>query len=179
MRLAFAALLLCPGLYAASPEKTAKIQQVFDILKVETISDQISAQLTGVIDRIGADIASRVGIPTDQRAQATADVRAKMVAIMKEKTAWPILKPGMIQIYDDLYTEADLDDILAFFNSATGKKYLANSVSIVTRGREMADSHVKEAGDAVQNLANEWLSQHKINLPLPTTGPTPAPAPAR
>jgi hypothetical protein len=170
MRTVLAALLACSSLFAATPEKTAKIEKLFDILKVNRLSDEIAAQLVLQVDRIGQQIAQQAGLPVEERAKATEEVRNKMTAAMKDLTSWERLKPSMIQIYDDTYSEADLDGVLAFFTGPSGQKYLDNSVTIVTRSRDMAGTHVKEAGDAVQALAKEWLDQHK-----PAAAPAPAP----
>lgn len=161
MRTVIAALLACSSLFAASPEKTAKIEKLFDILKVDRLSDEISAQLTVQIDRIGQQIGQDAGIPLEDRAKATEDIRAKMVATMKDLTSWQRLKPDMIKIYDDAYSDSDLDGVIAFFTSPVGQTYLKNSITIVLKEREMAGPHVKEAGEAVQALAKEWVAQHK------------------
>ena len=180
MRILLAALLACSSLFAASPEKTAKIEKLFDLLKVNRISDEIAGQLQVQVDRIGQQIATQVGLPLEERAKATEEVRAKMTATMKDLTSWERLKPGMIQIYDETYTDADLDGILAFFTSPLGQKYLDSSVGTVTKARAMAGTHVKEAGDAVQALAKQWVDQHKPATPpagAAPSGATPA-APA-
>ncbi len=174
MRIVLAVILACSSLgssslFAASAEKTAKIEKLFDLLKVNRLSDEIAGQLVLQVDRIGQQISIQAGIPLEERAKATEEVRNKMTAAMKDLTSWERLKPGMVQIYDETYSDVDLDGVLAFFTSPVGQKYLGNSVTVVTKSREMAGSHVKEAGDAVQALAKEWLDQHK-----PPTPPAPA-----
>jgi hypothetical protein len=164
--------LACSSLFAASPEKTAKIEHLFDILKAERLQDEIYAQLTQQIDRISVQIAQQAGFPAAERASATAEVHDKMIASMKDLTSWQRLKPGMVQIYDEEYTDAQLDAIIGFFTSPIGQAYLSKNGEITMKAREMAGTHVKDAGDAVQALAKEWLDQHKPPVP-------PAPAPPK
>jgi hypothetical protein len=171
MRILLAALLASTSLFAATPEKTAKIEQLFDLLKVNTLQDQIYGQLASQVDRIAQQIATQAGVPVAERASATADVQQKMLAAMKDLTSWERLKPGMVQIYDETYSDAELDQIIAFFKSPIGQAYLTRSVGIVTKSRDMAGTHVKEAGDAVQALAKEWLDQHKPPAPMLTPVP--------
>jgi hypothetical protein len=174
-----ASSLVSPSLFAASPEKTAKIEKLFDILKVSRISDEIVQQLTTQVDRVGQQIATQAGIPLEERAKATEEVRGKMAAAMKDLTSWERLKPGMIDVYDKIYSDADLDGVLAFFTSTVGQHYLDNSVNVVMKSREMAGAHVKEAGDAVQALAIAWLKDHGVNPPAAgAQGGAPAPAAA-
>ena len=170
MRFFLVALLACSSLSAATPEKTAKIEHLFDVLHAERLQDEIYNQLTQQIDRISVQIAQQDGFPAAERASATSEVRDKMIAAMKDLTSWQRLKPGMIQIYDDEYTDAQLDAIIAFFTSPIGQTYLTKSSEITMKAREAAGAHVKDAGDAVQALAKEWLEQHK-----PPAQPAPAP----
>ena len=172
MRIILAALLACSSVYAATPEKTAKIEHLFDILRVNRLQDEIYAQLTLQIDRVSQQIAQQAGFPVAERASASNDVHEKMLAAMKDLVSWERLKPGMVQIYDQTYSDAELDSLLAFFTSPIGQAYINKSGEIVVKSREMAGTHVKDVGEAVQALAKEWLEQHKPPAP-------PAPAPPK
>jgi hypothetical protein len=165
MRIPLIALLICSSLSAATPEKTAKIDHLFDLLKASLIENEIHTQLAIQIDRVTGQIAQQAGFPAAERASATADVRQKMLNSMKDLTSWERLKPGMVQIYDEEYTDAQLDGLIAFFGSPLGQTYLAKSAEVTVKAREMAGAHVKDVGDAVQALAKEWIDQHKPPAP--------------
>jgi hypothetical protein len=171
MRYLFIALLTASSLSAASPEKTAKIEHLMDVLHVELITNEIHDSLTTAINRISEQIAQQAGFPAAERASATQEVHDKMIDAMKDMTSWERLKPGMIAIYDEEYTDEQLDAILAFFTSPIGQQYLTKSPELQKKAREMAGTHVKDAGDAVQALAKDWLAKHKPVAPAPAAPP--------
>ncbi|HYA18754.1 MAG TPA: DUF2059 domain-containing protein [Bryobacteraceae bacterium] len=171
MRYLLVALLTASSLSAASPEKTAKIEKLMDVLHVERITDEIHASLTQAINRITEQIAQQAGFPVAERASAAAEVHDKMIDAMKDMTSWERLKPGMIQVYDEEYTDEQLDAILAFFTSPVGQEYLNKSGDVQQRAHEMAGAHVKDAGDAVQALALDWLDKHKAPAPPAPAAP--------
>lgn len=168
-----AAMMAASALSAATPEKTAKIEHLMDVLHVERITDEIHASLTQAVNRVTDQIAQQAGFPTAERASATQEVHDKMIDSMKDLTSWERLKPGMIAIYDEEYNDEQLDGILAFFTSPVGQQYLAKTGDLQQKAREMAGTHVKDAGDAVQALAKNWLAQHKAPAPAPPAAPAP------
>jgi hypothetical protein len=178
MRIALVALLglsLTPvSVFAATPEKTAKIEHLLDVLRVQRIEDEIHTSLTQAIDRITQQIAQQAGVPAAERTSATAEVHDKMIASMKDLTSWQRLKPGMIDIYDQEYNDAQLDAIIAFFTSPVGQQYLDKSAEVQQKARDMAGIHVKETGDAVQALAKAWVEAHQPAAP-PAKPAAPAP----
>jgi uncharacterized protein len=165
MRIIVALLLVSSSLFGATPQKTAKIEHLLDLLRANRLQDEIYGALTQQIDRVSQQIAQQAGFPVAERASAVNDVREKMMAAMKDLVSWERLKPGMVQIYDESYSDAELDSLLAFFTSPIGQTYLNKSSEVVAKSREMAGVHVKDVGDAVQALAKAWLDQHKPPTP--------------
>ena len=171
MRYFFVALLTASALSAATPEKTAKIEKLMDVLHVERITDEIHASLTQAVNRITDQIAQQAGLPAAERASATSEVHDKMIAAMQDMTSWDRLKPGMVAVYDAEYDDTQLDGIIAFFTSPIGQQYLAKTGDLQQKARDMAGTHVKDAGDAVQALAKDWLDKHKPAAPAPAAPP--------
>jgi hypothetical protein len=171
MRYLLLAFLTASSLSAASPEKTAKIERLMDVLHEERITDEIHASLTTAVNRITEQIAQQAGFPVAERASATQEVHDKMIEAMKDMTSWERLKPGMMAVYDEEYTDEELDAAIAFFTSPIGQQYLAKSGELQQKARAMAGTHVKDAGDAVQALAQDWLAKHKSAAPAPAAPP--------
>ena len=167
MRFVFIALLASMTLSAASPEKTAKIEKLMDVLHVERITDEIHGALTAQVDRVALSMAQQAGFPVAERATASAEVKEKMMATMKDLTAWPRLKPDMIAIYDAQFSDQEIEALVAFFTGPVGSAYIQKSGQVTLQARQMAGNHVKEAGEAVDAIAKAWLEQHKPAAPAP------------
>jgi hypothetical protein len=175
MRMIFTAVLAaalgCSNLLADSASKQAKIDQFLKLIKAEAIQDQIYSQIGMQIDRATLALAQQNGLPAAEQQSAVADLKTKMTAAMKALLSWDKLKPGMVKIYDDTYTEEELDAMLVFFKSPAGQSYITKSQTVAAKSRDLAEGQVKELSSEFQTMGKEWMDQH------PKT-PAAAPAPA-
>ena len=148
------------GLFADDASKDTKIGQLLAALHAEIIQDQIYAQLGQQVDRATMGLAQKAGIPTADQRSATADLAAKMIGMMKENLSWEKLKPGVVKIYRDNFSEAELDSILAFYNSPNGQAYLTKAPILAQQSRLVAEGKLKELGTTFDAMAKEWTDQH-------------------
>jgi hypothetical protein len=148
------------SLFADAASKDAKIEQFLLLIKANAIQDQIYTQLGGQIDRATKGLAQGAGIPAAEQASAVADLQAKMTAAMHADMSWDKLKAGMVEAYRNVYSEEELDGMLAFFKSPVGQTYLAKSPEIAAKTREVAETRVKALADKFQAMGKEWADAH-------------------
>ncbi len=161
----FAVLILATistssALFADAASKDAKIEQFLVLIKANAIEGQIYTQLSGQIDRATLGLAQGAGIPAAEQQSAVADLRTKMLAAMHQDVSWDKMKPAMVEAYRNVYSEEEIDGLLAFFKSPLGQTYLAKSPEIATKTREVAESRVKQLADKLGAMSKEWADQH-------------------
>ncbi len=78
--------------------------------------------------------------------QQTAVERAvgKISQIMRTELAWPKVKPGLVRIVQETFERDELDGILAFYETPTGKAFLAKFPQIEQRSAR----HMLNLGNA-------------------------------
>lgn len=69
-------------------------------------------------------------------------------AVMKEFLAkymsWDSLKPDMIKLYMDEFTEAELGDLNKFYQTPVGKKMLGKMPTLMSKGAQIGSQRVQE-----------------------------------
>jgi hypothetical protein len=159
---------LATGVFAqtttsADPAKLALAREVIAIMKADRMFDAMAAQMKQSATQITA-------LPPDatpaQREKATA-LQGKIVDLSMTAAKGMIAK--MDQIYADVYTEAELNGMKAFFSSPEGQSMLAKQPQIMQHVMPLVQEMQRTLIPQVQKLVEDAKAAET---------PAPAPAPA-
>ena len=140
LRIALPLLLTCFSGYgqtAATTTKTAKIEELFRLMKVDQMQKQMFAQMTA-------------SIPPEQR-QAS----SKVMALLSEKMGWDVMKPAYVKLYDDTFTENEISGILMFYESAPGQAFLSKMPLLMSNMMAIVQKQTAEMKPEIEKLAKE------------------------
>ena len=106
-----------------------------------------------------------------------APFRATMQEWANKYLTWSEYGPKLTRIYAEEFTEPELRQLIAFYNSPIGRK-VAELNPVLTRrgaqaGAEVAEAHIQELQQMIQARATELQAQGK--LPSPSASPPPSP----
>jgi hypothetical protein len=90
----------------------------------------------------------------------------------------PKLDDGTAKIYTAHFTAAELAELLAFYNSPTGQKFLAESSSMTAENQKVMEAWGQQAGVEAFTKAQERARAEGILTGGPAAGTPVAPAPA-
>ena len=117
--------------------KTAKIEELFRLMKTDEMQKQMFAQMTA-------------SIPAGQR-QAS----SKMMALLAEKMSWQAMRPTYVKLYDDTFTENEISGILMFYESAPGQALLSKMPLLMTNMMAVVQKQMVELKPEIEKLAKE------------------------
>lgn len=63
----------------------------------------------------------------------------------KEELSWAKMEPDMIAVYSATYTEQEARDLIAFFESPTGKMMTAKQPALTVKAAEVSQGKMQEA----------------------------------
>jgi hypothetical protein len=75
---------------------------------------------------------------------AIAPYETEMKSFLKKYMSWAGLKDDMIKIYADEFTEAELGELSAFYQTPLGKKTLQKMPTLMAKGAELGQRRVQE-----------------------------------
>lgn len=167
-------LLLAMPLFAHADELTSSKKA--DILKLMEITgnDNIPAQIAGAITQNMANGLKQARPEIPQRFYINLD--KDLTAFFKEKVNAPgSLMEKTVANYNKYFTQAELKEILAFYQSPTGKKSITNLSLIVNEGMMEARKLTQSLAPDIEQRIKAAFKKEGIALPGPApSAPTPA-----
>lgn len=180
-RFAFALLLLLaipPIAHADDASKQAKVEELVKLTKLDQLMAQMTGQMTTRMKTMAAQQNARHSFTPAQQ-KLVDDYIGQVQTITQGAVAWDKIKPVIIQVYTETYTDQELDGILTFYRSPAGQALVAKSPQLMNRTVELVQEKMTTVQPQLQQ-ANEDFSRKmkELSAPPASSSPSPAPAPA-
>ncbi|MDR2872876.1 MAG: DUF2059 domain-containing protein [Xanthomonadaceae bacterium] len=107
-------LCLCTAPILAAPASDAELERLLTVSRARFLSEQTLSGIEAV-DRISA--AARDSSPEQRCSQQILDR-------VRQEFSWEALHPELKDYYRNFYTEEDVRDLIDFYRSSQGRKYL-------------------------------------------------------
>jgi uncharacterized protein len=143
--LAVITLLLSAGAASADEaSKKAKIDEIFQITNVDRMVKQITDQMQAMQL---AQIAKM-----DKASQPKAEEAQKKIAqILAERMSWDRLKPRFSKLYEETFTEEELDGTLTFYKSPAGRALLEKMPELMQRSMAVAQEMMADVMPEIES----------------------------
>jgi uncharacterized protein len=144
------ALLLTPSLFAQTT-KTAKIEEIFRLTKIDQMQKQMMTQMSAMIKQ------QTMGNLTPEQQKNASDMSQRIMEFTMQKMSWDAMKPDFIKLYDDTYTEDEISGILLFYESAPGQAMLAKSPVLVANTMALVQKRMAEIKPELDDMIKKSL----------------------
>jgi len=128
----------------ASPSHIQAAEELFRTMKIDTLLDQ-------TIDTI-------LKAQAEQKPEL-AKVQDVVRPFLAKYMSWDALKPQLVAIYTDAFTEAELREVNAFYKTPTGQKTITAMPALMQKGMAMGQKavqdHLPELQEAIQKKLKE------------------------
>lgn len=146
-RFFIAALIALPSFAFSQTAQHLKASEQF----VE--ASGIKASFDGVVD---AMLSTQIGSVPEQYREKFKQV---MKTFMGKYFTYEVLKPRILKMYTDEFTEAELIELTKFYSSPTGKKYASKITGLTEKGMNMGRQVVEENKPELQSMMQEAFKQ--------------------
>jgi uncharacterized protein len=159
MRILMATLLamLSLGAQCAAPsnESLERLLRGMDAEKtVKGVQQYSEAMIKGTIERV----AQVRPITPEQRAKLD-DFTVKMTATMREELAWEKMKPSFLQIYSESFTQQEIDGLIRFYESPTGRAFIAKMPAVLNKSMTLMQGRMDALMQKIQGAIKETLEE--------------------
>lgn len=132
----------------------AKAESLLELLNTSQMLDSAKA----MIDKNSRQAFERVGgRPEDQA--IFDEFSAKLGEAFEQIYTWDRLKPSMIDIYVDMYTEAEMDQVIAFYRTPVGQKTIEKMPLVMERSMELTQEMLQELLPKITELTQEMAKE--------------------
>jgi hypothetical protein len=168
-------LAVSPLAHADDATKQAKVEDLIRVTKLDQLMGQMTSQMTNRMKTMAAQQNARQHFTPAQQ-KAVDDYIAQVQTITQGAVSWEKVKPLIVKVYSDTYTDQELDGILTFYHSPAGQALVAKSPQLMTRTMELVQSQVGTVQPQLQQANEEFTNKMKALSAAPATAPAPAPA---
>jgi hypothetical protein len=144
--------------HADDATKAAKVEELFKVAHIDQLSTQVMQQ---TFDQINSGMMQQMmGVKLTPEQQKRADeFSVKVQKLIADGLGWKNLEPDYAKLYEDTYTEDEIDGILAFYKSPSGQAMVEKSPMLVKRSSAVVQERMQAIMPQLQELMKEYTTQ--------------------
>jgi len=146
-RFFIAALIALPGFAFSQTAQHLKASEQF------AEASGVKASFDGVVESM---LGTQIGAIPEQYREKFKQV---MKAFMSKYFTYEVLKPRILKMYADEFTEAELNELTKFYSSPTGKKFASKMTGLLEKSMDMGRKVVEEHRPELESMMKEAFKQ--------------------
>jgi hypothetical protein len=150
---------LCLPLSARADDasKRAKIQEMLELRHIDRSLDQMmNLMKQQAIAATNARLGSK-GASPDLKARAAA-LQKQLFDFIESQLGWSALEPGFIDMYDQAFTEDEIDGMLAFYKSPAGVAMINKTPELTQKSAALASRKMLEIEPQLNKMIQDFAS---------------------
>ena len=165
---------------ADEASKRAKAEQLFMLLRMDTMMDQLMGGVKRQVQQITESMPGVDQANPEQKKQIT-DFQQHVMDVVNKKIGWKALEPDFITLYASTYTEEELDGIVAFYKSPVGQKMIEKTPVLTAKSTEITQQKMSELQPQLSQMVQDFMKQMAAatGKPGPAQTAPPATTPAK
>ena len=161
MKNLFTALLILviisiPVSYAQSSSYSQKIEKLLLMVHTDKTLDQVFHKMKDIQTQ------QLKNINLSQAQQGVMkDYYTKLYDLLGTELSWNKIKSFYIKLYADNFTEKDIDQLIKFYNSPVGKKYISKMPILLDKGMQLGQERVQKLVPQIQSMTRDMMEKLK------------------
>lgn len=181
-RILLALFLLAPlaahAQETTSSSKQAKVEELLQLTRMDHLMSQMIDQMTARMKASADQQAATMNFTPEQKTIYD-DYQQKLNQLLASYLNWDKMKPVMVQVYSDTYTDDELNGILNFYRSPAGQAMVAKSPQLMNKTMSAMMQQMGALQPQVQQLSKDFAEKMQQKAAPTTPAPAPAPKPAK
>ena len=140
--------------YAGEAEKKKNVEELLVLTNAESSIDTIYFQVSKLLQKIANKMGSN---PEDRK--VFEKYNSRIMDEMKKEVNWKKMKASMINIYMKHYTEKEINDMVAFYKSETGRSMVRKTPEVMKDTMSASQSMVNDFTPRMNELMQEMRKE--------------------
>ncbi len=160
-------IVLAAPLCADEASHQQAARELLKASQAEKLMDEMMGQMDGIMDQSYA----AAGLPEEAKAEWD-EVKTGIIDWMAEFLNWKEMEPMYVEIYTSVFTEEELREITAFYQSPIGQKMTAKMPALTQKSMEITMDRMQKKMPELQNRMNEKIVELKKKYSTPESSTT-------
>jgi hypothetical protein len=132
------------------------LEQLFDIMAVDETIDVVFEQMQSMVNNISGGL-----ILTSEEQEVYDKYQSKILALMKKELAADSMRQDLAQIYKQNFSDKELKDMLAFYQSPTGQSMLEKMPIVTQESMQASQRMMTNVMPKINALTEEMRREMK------------------
>jgi len=155
----FVTLAIASSVYAAPPT-VESIDKLLAVTNAQKMIDSMYATMEPMMRSVMAETAKGKTLSAEQQ-RAMDAFPAAMSKAMREELNWEKLRPLYVQIYQESFTQEELDGLVAFYQSPAGAAMINKMPLVMQKSMNAMQSRLGPLMQKMQKAAEDALNESK------------------
>lgn len=144
------ALLSVPLLAQSTPaDKRARLERLLQLMNMELVKEQMTDQ---VFRSLLSSMPSNVSPAARPKVE---EAKRKVLDLIKRRFSWQIMKPQYIKLYEETFTDEEIDGMIAFYSTPAGQSCLKKIPVVMQRSMVIGRDAMTEISPEIQRIFKE------------------------
>jgi len=148
----------------AAPASEESIDRLFTIMKVQSTTDGMYAQLGGYMRKMMEEaLDAKAMSPADrEKALAFADAYvARTMPLIREEFGWAKMRERYVRIYRESFSQEEVNGLIAFYSSPAGQAFVDKMPLVMQKSMNEMSQMMGTLAPRLAKLAQESAAEFK------------------
>lgn len=155
-----AALAFAVSAHAAPPTESS-VEDLLAITQTEKVMESFFTNFEGSM-RQGMAAAVQGKPLTEEQQRVLEAAPRKFVAVLREEMSWENMRPLYVRIYQENFTQEEIDGLVAFYRTLAGSAFIAKMPMVMQKSTEMMQSRIGPMARKMQAAMEQALQEAKL-----------------
>lgn len=139
---------------ADATKQRALAEEMLEVSQASSVLDNMSKQ----VDAMFAQTVQQMNLTKDKQAEAE-KYQQRLNTIMKEELSWDKLKGQFVDVYVDVFSEEELEELVAFYKSPLGQKLIVKMPQLMQESMGLAQKQMQSIIPKIKALSQEMQAE--------------------
>lgn len=139
---------------ADATKQRALAEEMLEVSQASSVLDNMSKQ----VDAMFAQTVQQMNLTEDKQAEAE-KYQQRLNTIMKEELSWDKLKGQFVDVYVDVFSEEELEELVAFYKSPLGQKLIVKMPQLMQESMGLAQKQMQSIIPKIKALSQEMQAE--------------------
>ncbi len=135
-------------------KQRALAEEMLEVSQASSVLDNMSKQ----VDAMFAQTVQQMNLPEDKKAEAER-YQQRLNTIMKEGMSWDKLKGQFVDVYVDVFSEKELEELVAFYKSPLGQKLIVKMPLLMQESMALAQKQMQSIIPQIKALSEDMQAE--------------------
>jgi uncharacterized protein len=137
------------------------ILMLLEVTKAESMIDQAYASVEQLIKQsLAQESAGRT--VTDEQRRLLDLMPAKIGALMRDEMSWTKMQPIYVGIYQETFTQEEIDGLIAFYRSAVGQSFVSKMPAVMNRSMAVMQVQMQTLMPKLKRAMEDLVREAKL-----------------